>query len=231
MKYRLLAALVVVVAGLAAGLNSLAPRRADVPTAYCYDCQPVNPTCVPDDTTKTSAMDVTYIEHKPSDPDEYIEPDDTTSWRITAYWWSPLPAPCFESSEVSTVDVTWNGSSWVVSNKHLSASVNDIAVCDGDECSGTSGTHSWDYRLIVDIADPDLVSLYNLRRVYYHTTSVPDGSEIVFDDALTKCDSLGSSVSPTSQSFGSYDDSVMWYSARCTWSCDIVGGDMTITYQ
>lgn len=231
MKYRLLAALVVAVAGLAAGLNSMAPRRADVPTAYCYDCQPVNQSCSLGDITKTSAMDVEYLEPKESDPDKFIEPDDTTSWRITAYWWSALPAPCFEYYEVAYVDVTWNGSNWVASNKVTTSNIPNIAVCDGDECSGTSGTHSWNYKLLVDVKDPEPGSTYNLRKVYYQTTSVPDGYEIDFNQQLTECDSLGSGVSPTSQSFGSYDESAYWLSGRCPFSCNVVGGDMTITYE
>jgi hypothetical protein len=231
MKYRILVGLVLALAGLAAGLSSMTPPNADVPTAYCVDCQPVNPTCVPDDITKTSAMDVEYLEPKLSDPDEFIEPYGTTSWRITAYWWKTPPPTCYDYYQVAYVDVTWNGSDWVLSNKTLTGSIVNIDICDGAECSGTSGTHSWNYKLIVDIKDPEPTTNYNLRRVYYQTTSVPDGYEIQFNHAHTQCDSLGSSVSPTSQSFGSYDDSTYWYSPRCPFSCDVVGGDMTITYE
>jgi hypothetical protein len=230
MKYGILVGLVLALAGLAAGLSSMAPPRADLPAAYCVDCQPVNQACSLGDVTKTSAMDVEYLEPKQSDPDEFIEPDDTTSWRITAYWWSATP-PCLEYYEVATVDVTWNGSNWVVSNKNLTTNITNIDVCDGDECSGTSGTHSWNYKLIVDVKDPDVYNNYNLRRVYYQTTSVPDGNEIEFDHAYTECDSLGSSVSPTTQSFGSYDESVYWLNGRCPFSCSVDGGDMTITYE
>jgi hypothetical protein len=177
-------------------------------------------------------MDVEYIEQKPSDPDEYIEPGDSTSWRITAYWWSNVQ-PCAEYYEVATADVTWNGSNWEISNEVLPDSIEDIDVCDGDECSGTSGTHSWDYRLLADVQNYviDQTVQYNLRRVHYATTSVPDGYEIQFNQQITECDGLGDSVSPTTQSFSSYDDLVMWGSGRCPLSCDVVGGDMTITYE
>jgi hypothetical protein len=232
MKYRILVGLVLALAGLAAGLSSIAPPSADVPAAYCVDCQPTNPPCDLGDLTRTSAMDVEYLEPKVSDPDELIEPDDTTSWRLTAYWWSD-GATCLEYYEVATVDVTWNGSYWVESNEALPNHIFDIDVCSGDDCSGTSGTHSWNYKLISDVADYVIVGMtrYNLRRVYYATTSVPDGYEIQFNHAHTQCDSLGGSVSPTSQSFGSFDDAVMWGSGRCPFSCDVVGGDMTITYE
>lgn len=234
MKARVLTAALVAVVGSAAGWSGTTQPLWRVPAAYCVDCQQVNDNCGQNDSTKTSAMDVQYVEQAPSEPDRYIEPDGATSWTIAAYWRTAPPAPCPEYWEAAYVDVTWTGSQWQVSNTTLSNNIVGISVCDGYECDGTSGTHSWNYQLIVDVRDPPTgYPTYNLKKVVYSTTSVPDGDEIEFTGhEYVECDSLGSSVDPTSQGFiGSDEPNDKWGSGRCAWSCSVVGGSMTIYYQ
>ncbi len=165
--------------------------------------------------------------------DPFIEPeeDEVTSWSITAEWRSALPAPCYSHQEEATVDVAWNGRRWVLSNKNLTTSIVGITVCAGSECEeGGGAEHSWNYKLIVDIKDPDTTHNYNLKKVTYTTTAVPDGNELDFDMSLN-C-SLGTSRSPTSQVFTAYDAPGTWSTAyRCGFNCSVTGASTQINYE
>jgi hypothetical protein len=100
----------------------------------------------------------------------------------------------------------------------------DIDICDKDTCAAED-TQSHGYELIVDVRDPVVagVMVYNLRQVVYTTTSVDDGYEL----DTTSC-TLGSSVSPTSQTF-TQTDSGAW---PCAYSCAAAAGpSLMITYE
>jgi hypothetical protein len=216
--------------GLVAGYLTDNPA-GDVPHAWALDCQPVNDTCIQDG-TKTSALEVDHVSLVDDEISEYVEPDDGESWNITAEWRQESPCdPGDYRIETASVDVSWNGSAWVLSNETTTTNIVDIDICQGDECSGTSGDHSWNYKLIVDVNDPEDSYAYNLRDVTYTTTSVDDGYEIDFGLTHTTCDSLGDSVSPTSQSFTATDRPGKWRSTRCSFNCNIVGTSVQLTYE
>ncbi len=130
--------------------------------------------------------------------------------------------------------MSWNGSAWVLSNVDLTDNIVDIDICTtSDSCSGTSGTHAFGYKLIVDVNDPEIGTNFNLVNVKYETTAIDDGDIIVFDNGPTiTCNSLGAAVSPTSQTFTAFDNGP-WNSSRCAYNCSTGGSSpsMTITYN
>jgi hypothetical protein len=208
------------------------PRN--IPVAYAVDCQAANTACI--NGTTTSLLNVLHQKLTyDSESARWVEPDDTDSWEITAEWRAAPPCdPGDVRFEAASVDVTWSGSAWVLSNINLTNSIVDIDICTtSDTCSGTGGTHAYGYKLIVDVNDPDVTQAFNLVRVKYETTQIDDGRLILFDPGPTPtCNNLGAAVSPTSQTFVQYD-SGPWNSSRCTYSCSTGGGSpsMAITYQ
>jgi len=156
-----------------------------------------------------------------------VEPDSGESWGITAYWnTAGGGVNCLEIIENATVDVDWNGSSWVLSNKTLTANIVGIYLCSQDSlnCSTVNGTHSAGYKLVVDLTDPvGTGPPYNLRKVDYATTSVDDGYELDMEQCT-----LGGSVSPTSQSFSQTDTGGF----ECELTCSTISGpSLTIAYE
>jgi hypothetical protein len=212
--------LTAILVGLGTGLTSDRHTVA-VPLVHAAACKNPNQTCTHPDLTKTSVLDVAHAKSY----GEYVvpvEPDTGESWSITAYW-NTEDVPCAERSETATVDVDWTGSSWALSNKSLATNIVDIGLCPLASLSCTSvGSHSGGYRLVVDVRDP-AVAIYNLRQVVYTTTSVDDGYLL----NLASC-TLGSDVSPTSQSFSQTDSG----SFECELTCStITGPSLTIAYQ
>jgi hypothetical protein len=212
----------VLTVGLVAGF--LADFSAsEVPAVFAWACQPANGACVPSSATKTSAL---TVEHKKTNTDP-VEPDDGETWNIVAYW-NTNTGPCAQYTETASVEVSWDGSDWVLSNKNLTTNIVSISVCDASmECShDVDGDHAWGYKLIVAINDP-LAAGFNLRQVVYTTTSVDDGYELDTDT----CE-LGSSVSPTTQSFSQTDTGVFTLvGGRCPYGCSVTGASVTIIYE
>jgi hypothetical protein len=217
----------------------LAGAPTGVPVATAAACKAGNPACGAPDTTKTSAMSVNH-HTSPSylGTSTVVQADSGESWSITAYWNTAGFGDCWERSETATVDVDWNGSAWVLSNKSLTTNIVGIDICSGDTCDGGDTTLGWNYKLTVDITDPVAVGLtnYNLRTVQYTTTSVDDGYTIE-DPTETYGDCYeDASVSPTSQSNTAYDigpgpPAGSWTTVRCGYSCDVVGGTITLNFD
>ncbi len=236
------AAIVALGAGVLSGWSPYGARPsggaddgiAAIPVAHAIDCQTANTAC--GDGTTTSLLNV--LHQKPasgSTPAQWVQPDDGESWEITAHWVAAPPClPGQEVFEVAEATVSWNGSGWVLSGVDLTANIVDIDVCTtSDTCSGTSGTHAFGYKLIVEVNDPEIPAGFNLVNVQYETTSVDDGDLIVFDNGPTiTCNSLGAAVSPTSQTFTVFDNGP-WNSSRCTYSCSTGGTSpsVTLTYN
>jgi hypothetical protein len=114
----------------------------------------------------------------------------------------------------------------VISNEVPTADILDIAICLDSSCTSGLTTHSWKYKLIVDVNDPH-TNGSDLRDVRYQTVAVDDG------DTLYLCAETGA-VSPVSQTNTGWDDpggTGDWFSTDCTFSCSAVGGSMTIGYN
>jgi len=222
----------VFVLALVAGFLFGGPQ-GEVPVAYAYPCQVANGPCSYGDITKTAALEVLHMGDDGGGGYTLpVEPDTGESWNITAYWNNATPI-CYESTETASVDVDWNGSSWVLSSEGTTTNIIDIDICSTSAtCRGTGGAHSWGYKLIVDITDPHTATGRNLRQVVFTTTSVDDGNEITFTGGgLTTCNSLGSSVSPTSEEFTALDWPEEWPMSRCAFSCSVVGTSVDLTYE
>jgi hypothetical protein len=195
---------------------------SEVPPALAAVCKAPNGACIPASTTKTSAL---TVEHKTTNT-EPVEPDDGETWNITAYW-NTNSVPCSEMTETASVEVSWDGDNWALSNKSLTTHIVGIDVCDASmECSQDEETvHAWGYKLIVDIRDPAATS-FNLRQVVYTTTSVDDGYELDPD----VCE-LGSSATANSQTVSKTDTGPFTLIAgRCGYGCSVSGATVTIEY-
>ncbi len=209
-------------------------RPGAIPVAYAIDCQAANTAC--SGGTTTSLLNVLHqVPQSGSTPAQWVQPDDGETWEITAHW--VAAPPCVsgqELFEVAEATVSWNGSAWVLSNVDLTDNIVDIDICTtSDSCSGTSGTHAFGYKLIVDVNDPEIGTNFNLVNVKYETTAIDDGDIIVFDNGPTiTCNSLGAAVSPTSQTFTAFNNGP-WNSSRCAYNCSTGGSSpsMTITYN
>lgn len=206
-------------AGLVAGYLS-GGRSADPRSVFASTCKAANPSCPPSVQYRTAAVDVGHVTESVTEP---VEPDDGETWAITAYWNDAPPEPCDETSETAYVTVSWNGSQWETSNFVPTASITSVGVCGtGYQCDSLTTLHSWGYRLYARVWDPDLTDDRNLRRVVFTTTLVDDG--YVVD--VERC-TLGSAVSPTSQTFTAYDDGG-W---PCGFSCTESDAAVDITYE
>jgi hypothetical protein len=177
--------------------------------------------------TRTSAL---TVEHKDTNTDP-VEPDDGETWNITAYWNTLLPLPCYEHTETASVEVSWNGTAWVLSNKSTTVNILQIDVCDANmECSQDEETvQAWGYKLIVDMnaVYNDRNGAHHLRQVTYTTTSIDDGYELDPEQCT-----LGSSLSPDSQTVSKTDTGPFtWISGRCPYGCSVSGATVTIPYS
>jgi hypothetical protein len=88
-----------------------------------------------------------------------------------------------------------------------------------------SSGHGWAYTLMADV--DDIVNFgvnYNLRQVVFTTTSVDNGAVVNTGNCT-----LGSSKSPTSQTFTATDVAA---DMECSFTCNAVTGtSLTIQYQ
>jgi len=193
------------------------PPTTGVPVAHAYACRSPNPSCPPGVTYRTAAVDVSHLYEAYTQP---VEPDDGETFAITAYW-NTTDVPCSEWVEVAYATVSRSGSGWAVSNVTATANITDIDVCSGDACGSGQDNHAWSFRLIAQVNDP-VAGNFNLRQVEFTTTSVDDGHAI----STTTC-SVGTAVSPTSQTFTAIDTG-MW---ECGYSCDYSGPSLEITYK
>jgi len=206
--------------GLVAGFLADVPASR-VPPVLAAACQPFNGYCSGGtDLTKTATMNV---EHSTVGGAAVpVEPDSGETWTIIAFWnTAPGGGPCLEYSEQASVDVDWNGSSWVVSNKSTTTNILDMKVCTTDVGCESGGTlHDSGYQLAVNITDP--VGAYNLRLVSFASSSIDDGYEL----NLGTC-TLGDSVTPTSASFVASDSGPF----ECSYECQTGAPTAYILYE
>jgi hypothetical protein len=138
--------------GLLAGFLADVPASR-VPQVLAAACKGPNGLCNGGlDPTKTATMNV---EHSTvGGASVPVEPDSGESWTITAYWNTQYGTPCSERSETAGVDVDWNGSGWVVSNKSTTSNILDMKVCTaGLGCLSGGTLHDFEYQLAVDITE------------------------------------------------------------------------------
>lgn len=197
--------------------GGMATRSMVAPLPVFAACHSANGTCTPAD--KTAVADVAY--YIPGSPSVTpVEPNSTTAWTITAYWGQAagLGVNCDDVTEQATVDVTWNGSTWSTANfNSAGANVKAAAVCALLTC----GSHSSSYRLYVNVNDPIMGGVYNLRQVVFVVNTVPNATD--FDGSCN----AGSSHSPTASSFSGTDSGGF----ECAFDCNQTGTNVNITYN
>jgi len=204
-------------------------RPSAIPIAHAISC-PANSTCSGGDGTKTSNI---FVEHTyTSGGTTYaVMPDDGETWSVTAKWRDGrVGYNCALYEETASVTVSWNGSSWALSNQTTTTHITGFSLCaHGTDCSGSYLQPVFGYRLLVNVNDP--VGNTNLDTIYYETSSVDDGTQML--GGLTPCSNLGSSVSPTSQTFATTDAPINdWGDGRCPFNCSASNGPtVTLTYQ
>jgi hypothetical protein len=196
----------------------LADTPSEVPPAHAAVCQATQGFCLHG--YRSAIVDVDHVVPGGTGGTP-VEPDDGESWNITAYW-NTNNFPCVERTETATVDVSWNGSDWVLSNESTTTNIFDIELCGSGSSCTAEYTHSYGYRLVAKVYDPVVYNQYNLRQVVFTTTSVDDGYEIDTSTCTT-----GDSVSPTSQSFSATDSPTH----ECGFSCGNTGTTLNLTYE
>lgn len=205
-------------------VSAVAVPSLVAPAPVYAACHSANQTCFMD-TTKTAVADVYYYVPDPNPPHTLltaVEPDSATSWTISATWSPTGPLNCVDSTENATLDVTWTGTNWSVSNFVGTTGINAASVCALAYCTSVSADHAYGYRLYVDVYDPHPASGKNLSHVTFTATTVPNGHEI----NLSPC-TLGSATTPTAASFNNTDSG----SFECAYNCTATGTTVNITYN
>lgn len=207
-------------AALLAGFLASTPQLAEV--AHAAACKASNGWCLYN--YRTAAVDVYHLVPGGGGvgSDTPVEPDTGESIDITAYW-NSNNAPCQEVYETASVDVSWSGTGWTLSNKTATTNIVDIQLCGEDTCAAED-THSYGYKLYVKVNDPVWTGgpVHNLRQVVFATTSVDDGYEL----DTTNC-VLGSAVTPTTQTVSATDSGTF----ECGYACANNGTTLNITYE
>ena len=203
---------------VAAGFATVAVPEPETAAAAC---SVANGGCGMDP-TKTAVLDVSHLKGT-----KKMEPDSTTSWDIQATW-RPVFFPgetCADLQEIANVDVSWNGSSWVLSNQTLTANIVGISVCALSSCDIVD-SHSSEYRLYVNVNDPGPLSAGGnvgwIKAVTFTTTDESDAEPL----DVTTCTLSGVSFSPLSSSYSATDNGVF----ECSYDCTQTGASVTITY-
>lgn len=196
-----MAAVVAFGSGLAVGMSRVS---VGVPGAAAAVCQGAHNPCPLGDTTRTAVAEVTHADTT-GQSIVYVEPNTGESWTVKAYWNTAAPTPCYEYTETASVDVDWQtlAAAWGTSNLTTTANIHSILVCRLGDCATPDEAHGWAYKLYADIEQTVMIGgvPYYLRQVVFTTTSVDNGRQV--DTGLC---SLGSSVSPTSQTFSVTDN-------------------------
>lgn len=200
--------------------------------AYWQDCG--------EDTTQTSALDVTHLYYDGLGQLP-VEPDDAEKWTITPIYETPddpvtIPGICrcneLAASSV-TAEVTWTGTAWSVECtgcNPLAGPVYEVSACaqGGKNCLAED-THSYGYKLVVDLADQwswyqCVMGTYPryLERVQYAASSVDDGYVLDVEECT-----LGSGVEWSPDVDGATDEG----SFECSYSCDADGASVILEYE
>jgi len=181
----------------------------------------------------TSALDVYHRVHPGGITDDPVQLDDRETVSITVYYslLSGIGAcSCgYETSQAVTITPVLSGTSWSGSCSGCDPTngpIRSVTICDinADECESYDG----DYRLnvIVDKTYGAGGGSCNgnpryINRVVYTISSVDDGD--AYD--ASGC-TLGSAVSPTTNSFSATDFGTF----ECTFDCE-PGPALTVTFN
>jgi len=169
---------------------------------------------------------VVEVTHREWNGDAYVipvEPVTGESWDVAATW-SRYGYP--DHVEYGSVDVDWNGASWVTSNENTTTNILDYLACTVATCGSMYNTHSYTYKLVADLADPVQVGglNYYLTTVDFSGSSFDDGDELV---GLPSC-YHGATVSvPSPYTFGTTDTGPF----DPAFNCNATGPSLTIPYD
>ncbi len=176
--------------------------------------------------TQTAILEV---DHQTTGGDPVL-PDDSEVWLIEAFYSTTNFAnpPCICNTQLidtAVVTVTYS-SGWTATCSGCTGPINSVAICEhGQGCDNIAGELG--YKLIVDI-DHTAADMCDtqwdgfLSDVTFTTTSVDDGDTVSESDC-----SIGSAVSPTSQTWSSIDSGAF----ECSGSCSDDGAFVTILYN
>lgn len=229
---------IVAVAALVSGFLAGVPDA--VPIAFAACGSGFSQTCYVD-ATLTSALDVLHT-YPDGGVDIPVQPDTGETWTVTAYWKTleslgiPAACRCNSASAAVTVDVDWTGSAWSASCtgcNALAGPIFGVSVCSQGErnCSVGEDTHSFGYRLIVDVArastayacPPSGPFARYLDNVTYEATGIDDGD--ILD--MTRC-AIGADVSPDPD--GTFADTDAG-EFECAFDCTATGASVAIEYE
>lgn len=146
-----------------------------------------------------------------------VEPQTGEHVAVTVTFTGPPLAPV---QYVASVDVDWNGSSWVLSNASVTGWISGFAICDGEQCGSQIDPHGYGYKLQVQTVP---VSPYNPYRADFLVSSVDDGYTLTG----TPCDCDTSGSNPAPYVSGVTDRGFF----EASLSCSNTGASLAIPYE
>jgi hypothetical protein len=183
------------------------------------------------DSTRTSSLTVDHV----TTGGAAVEPNTGETWSVTATWALQTigsACDCANRTANATVDVDWTGSGWTATctaGCNPAGPIVGVAICNNSNC-GAVANPTIGYELLVDLTANAVFQCFGanqtgkLVQVDYQTSSVDNGNPITNN---TTC-ALGSSVSPTSQTWTTSDTGTF----ECDFTCAGASGpSVTIQYQ
>ena len=166
-----------------------------------------------------AVVDVTHYAWGGSAYDLPVEPDTGEHWTVTARWRFGDDNNYYE---YGSLDVDWNGSSWVISNASTTSNIIDYNICDGPECGSQLDPHGYGYRLQAD-ANYYYGYFYTLYSVTFTVSSVDDGYTLTG----TPCDYDTAVSNPEPYVYGAID----YGPFELNKSCNNTGTSLVIPYE
>src|SRR3990172_9462677 len=100
---------------------------------------------------------VVEVSHLAWDGDEYVipvEPNTGAHWEVYARWYASWALPAW-LTETGSLDVDWNGRSWVISNAQYTNNILNYATCGAGACGSPTLDHGYAFKLMAVVNDPD----------------------------------------------------------------------------
>jgi len=164
-----------------------------------------------------AVVDVTHYAWSGSAYDIPVEPDTGEHWTVTARW----TYGALSYYEYGSLDVDWNGSSWVISNAGTTSNIFGYNICDGAECGSQLDPHGYGYRLQAGVNTA--VPPYGIYSVTFTVSSVDDGYTLTG----TPCDYDTAVSNPEPYVYGAID----YAPFEINMSCSNTGTSLSIPYE
>ena len=151
-----------------------------------------------------------------------VEPDTGAHWEVYARWWASWALPTWHT-ETGSLDVDWNGSTWVMSNAVTTSNITQYDTCDVGACGSPTLDHGYAFKLMAFVNNPENVGGRGLVDVRFTASPVDDGWRLTGSPCQQ-----GSAVSPIYPYYFAVVDDGPFESSR---SCDNTGPSLTLAFE